>query len=60
MDANAIDHYARRLIETHGERAELEAAQKGSECEKQHDQDQAQDWRRIQAAISQMRGPLVS
>jgi hypothetical protein len=60
MDANAIHHYARRLLETHGEKAELEAAQKAAECEKQRDHHQAQDWRRIQAAINQMRGPHVS
>jgi hypothetical protein len=60
MDANAIHHYARRLLETHGEKAELEAAQKAAECEKQHDHSQARDWQRIKAAISQMRGPLAS
>ena len=60
MDANAIHHYARRLLETHGDKAELEAAQKASECEKQHDHAQARDWQRIKAAISQMRGPHVS
>jgi hypothetical protein len=60
MDANAIHHYARRLLETHGDKAELEAARKAAECERQHDHVQAQDWRRIEAAISEMRGPLAS
>jgi hypothetical protein len=32
MDMNEIHDYARRLLEAHGERAGLEAAQKAAEC----------------------------
>jgi hypothetical protein len=60
MDMNEIHDYARRFIGTYGDRAEVEAAQKVTECEKQGDKVQAEDWRRIQAAIKQMRGPHVS
>jgi hypothetical protein len=60
MDMNEVHEYARRLLEAHGDKAELEAAQKVTECERNGDKDQANDWRRIQAAISQMRGPLES
>jgi hypothetical protein len=60
MDMNEIHDYARRFIGTHGDRAEAEAAQKATECERQGDKVQAEDWRRIQAAIKQMRGPRVS
>jgi len=60
MDVNAIHDYARRLISTHADKAEAEAAQKVAECEKVGDKTQAEDWRRIQAAIQQMRGPHVS
>lgn len=60
MDMNEIHDYARRFIGTHGEKAEAEAAQKAAECEKAGDNVQAEDWRRIQAAIKQMRGPHAS
>jgi hypothetical protein len=60
MDMNEIHDYARRFVGAHGDKAEAEAAQKVAECDKQGDKIQAEDWRRIQAAIKQMRGPHVS
>ena len=60
MEAKQIHDYARRFVGAHGERAELEAAQKAAECERQGQKDQAFDWRRIQAAIKEMRGPHAS
>ncbi|MGH6737269.1 MAG: hypothetical protein ACRECX_14510 [Methyloceanibacter sp.] len=60
MDMTEIHDYARRFVGAHGEKAELEAAQKVAECERHGDKSQAADWRRIQAAIKQMRGPHVS
>jgi hypothetical protein len=60
MDATTIHDHARRLFEAHGDRAELEAAQKATECARNGDEAQARDWRRVQAAISQLRGPLAS
>lgn len=60
MDMNAIHDYARRLRDTLGDKAELEAAQKAAECEKQGDKEQAEDWRRIQAVLKEMRGPHSS
>jgi hypothetical protein len=60
MDMNEIHDYARRLLAAHGDQAEQEAAQKAAECEQGGDKSQANDWRRIQAAISTMRGPLSS
>jgi hypothetical protein len=60
MDMNEIHDYARRLLEAHGERAGLEAAQKAAECERSGDKNQASDWRRIEAAIREMRGPHES
>jgi hypothetical protein len=59
MDMNEIHDYARRLLAAHGDQAEQEAAQKAVECEQGGDKSQAHDWRRIQAAISTMRGPLA-
>jgi hypothetical protein len=60
MDSNAIHDYARRLFNAHGDKAEYEAAQRAADCERQGDKSQAEDWRRIQAAIRQMRGPHAS
>jgi hypothetical protein len=60
MDITAIHDYARRFVGAHGDKAELEAAQRATECERQGQKDQAGDWRRIQAAIKEMRGPRVS
>jgi hypothetical protein len=60
MDIMAIHDYARRFVGAHGDKAELEAAQRAAECERQDQQDQAGDWRRIQAAIKEMRGPHLS
>jgi len=60
MNMNEIHDYARRFLGTHGEMAEAEAARKEAEFEKQGDQKQAEDWRRIRAAIGSMRGPHAS
>jgi hypothetical protein len=60
MDINAIHDYARQLVGSHGDKAELAAAQRAAECERQGDKRQAGDWRRIQVAIKEMRGPHLS
>ncbi|HET9273625.1 MAG TPA: hypothetical protein VFO09_05100 [Methyloceanibacter sp.] len=60
MDSMAIHDYARRFIGAHGDKAELEAAQRAAMCERQGEKEQADDWRRIQAAIKEMRGPHLS
>jgi hypothetical protein len=60
MDTDKIHVFARSLLSTHGDKAELEAAQRAIECERHGDQSQAHDWRRIQVAIKEMRGPHVS
>lgn len=60
MDMSEIHDYARRLLSAHGDKAELEAAQKAVEYEQLRETVQAEDWRRIQAAISEMRGPHSS
>lgn len=56
----AIHDYARRLIGVHGDKAEVEAAQRAALCERQGDKAQAEEWRKIQAAIKEMRGPHMS
>jgi hypothetical protein len=60
MDMNEIHDYARRFIGAHGDKAASEAAQRAAECEKGGDAVQAEDWRRIEAAIKEMRGPHAS
>ena len=60
MNSKEIHDYARRFVGAHGDKAELEAAQKAAECERQGQEDQAADWRKIQAAIKEMRGPHAS
>ena len=60
MNMNEIHDYARRFLGTHGDQAEAEAARRAAGFEKQGDKSQAEDWRRIQAAISSMRGPHSS
>lgn len=60
MQAIEIQEHARKLRDAHGEKAILEAAQKARELEKTGDQGQAKTWRRIEAALMEMRGAHVS
>jgi hypothetical protein len=60
MDATKIHELARRLYKAHGTSAVAEAARKAVNCEKEQDQEQAQIWRRIEAALIEMKGPHFS
>jgi hypothetical protein len=60
MNMTEIRDYSRRLFGIHGDKAELEAAQRAVACERQGERDQARNWRRIQAALKEMRGPHLS
>lgn len=60
MKATEIHDVARRLFEAHGVPAIAEAAQKAATYEKEGDQDQAEIWRRVEAALKEMRGPHSS
>ncbi len=60
MQETEIHDYARQLLEAHGEKAVAEAAQKASALEKQGNNEQAQNWRHIEAALKAMRGPHAS
>jgi hypothetical protein len=55
-----IHDNARQLLDAHGDRAIVEAAQKASALEQQGQSEQAQTWRQIEAALKSMRGPHVS
>ena len=60
MDATKIHEIARQLKDAHGMKAIAEAAQKASALEGQGDAEQAQTWRRIEAALKHMKGPHES
>ncbi|HEY1361588.1 MAG TPA: hypothetical protein VGF60_05040 [Xanthobacteraceae bacterium] len=60
MQPQDIHDYARRLLDAHGLKAISEAAQRAASFEQQGDEEQAQTWRRIEAALMQMRGPHAS
>jgi hypothetical protein len=60
METVDIQDYARQLLEAHGLKAIAEAAQKASTFEQRGNERQAQTWRRIEAALIQMRGPHAS
>jgi hypothetical protein len=55
-----VQDYARQLLDAQGFRAIAQAAQKASAFEAQGDAEQAQTWRRIEAALIEMRGPHES
>ena len=55
-----IQDYARQLLEAHGDKALAEAAQKASSFETQGNNEEAETWRHIEAALKLMRGPHVS
>jgi hypothetical protein len=60
MHAIEIQEHARKLKDAHGDKAILEAAEKARELEEAGDREQAENWRRIEAALMQMRGPHAS
>ena len=55
-----IHDYARQLLEAHGDKAVVEAAQKACAYEKEGKDEEAETWRHIEAALMLMRGPHVS
>jgi hypothetical protein len=60
MQEMDIHDYARQLLDAHGDKAVVEAAQKAAALEQQGQSEQAQTWRQIEAALKSMRGPHVS
>ena len=60
MQTIDVQDYARQLLDAQGFKAIAQAAQKASAFEAQGDTKQAQTWRRIEAALIEMRGPHES
>jgi hypothetical protein len=56
-DTADISALARHLYDTQGPKAIPEAARKAASFESAGDAEQAKVWRRVQAALEQMRGP---
>lgn len=57
MDAIKTTEYARALLKSHGARAHVEAARRMRECQHTNRRREAETWKRIRLAISEMRGP---
>ncbi len=57
MQEAQIHDYARSLLEAHGDKAIAEAAQKARSFEEQGKNEDARDWRKVEAALKLMRGP---
>jgi hypothetical protein len=60
MEETMITEYARGLMDARGPRAVAEAAQRAVECERNKDREEAKTWRRVEAALKAMRGPVAS
>lgn len=59
MRESEIIDYARRLLTAHGDKAEVEAAQKVRELEEKNETEQVEDWRKIRAAITELRASQI-
>ena len=60
MKATKIVEHARQLLDARGDRAEAEAAQRAIDLEAKGKAADAENWRRVRAAIREMRPPHVS
>ena len=60
MQVAHIQSYARQLYEAQGSKMIAEAAQKAASYERQGQSEEAQTWRRIEAALILLRGPRES
>jgi hypothetical protein len=60
MNAVEVQTHAHKLYEAHGAKALAQAAQMVRQYEQRGDKGSAEDWRRIENALQQLRGPHVS
>lgn len=60
MHAMEIQEHARKMLATFGDKAMAEVAQKAARLEQDGDFEHAKEWRRIEQAMQQMRGPRSS
>jgi len=57
MSMTAILALARHLYAERGAKAIAETAEKAASCRQAGDEKQAKEWRRVEAALREMRGP---
>ena len=57
MSETQIHTVARQMLERHGQAAIARAAQQAVACESKGEDDEAKEWRHIEAAMKIMRGP---
>lgn len=55
MDMSQVHNIAKRLIDTHGLKAEVEAAEKLQDAEKAGDNEKIELWRKVRAAVQEMK-----
>ena len=60
MEITRVTAVARHLFDTEGPQALAKAAQNAASFEKAGDPEQAKFWRRVESALSEMRGPRQS
>ncbi len=60
MDMTQVHEIAKRLVASHGSKAEAEAAQKLQEAESQADAAAAELWRRVRGALRDSKPPHES
>jgi hypothetical protein len=60
MRESDVYEYARQLLEAHGDGAVAQVAQKACACEQKGEAEDAESWRRIEAAMKLIRGPHAS
>jgi hypothetical protein len=60
MQALDVQEQARLMMAAHGEKAIVQAAQNALRLESEGREDEARDWRRIEAALVLMAGPRAS
>lgn len=60
MQTTQVVEFARQLIDARGDRAEAEAALRMREAEAKGDRAAAESWRKVRAAIHELRPPHVS
>ena len=56
MEISRVTEFACALYDSHGDKAEAEAAKKAKECEEAGEERDAADWNAIRAAIRTIRG----
>jgi hypothetical protein len=56
MDVIKVTELARAFYQAHGDKAELEAAQRENRFKEAGDKDEAENWRAIRENIRQIRG----